>query len=127
MVTLELDDIQGYIIRGYSNQQYSRFVILKITDASAAKAWLRNISDSITPATYIHDKSKLPNTALNIAITSAGLKTLGVANENINSFSLEFREGMVTPHRQRILGDFGESDPIHWDWGNDKDHSTHLL
>ena len=34
---------------------------------------------------------------------------------------------MVTPHRQRILGDFGASDPIHWDWGNENDQSTHLL
>ena len=72
MVTLELDDIQGYIIRGYSNQQYSRFVILKITDVAATKKWLQSIIDSITPATYIHDKTKLPETSLNIAITTLG-------------------------------------------------------
>ena len=127
MDILELDDIQGYIIRGYSNQQYSRFVILKIINPAMAKQWLTAIVDSITPATHIHDKSKLPETSLNIAFTCPGLEALGMGEENINSFNLEFREGMVTPHRQRILGDFGSSDPVHWDWGNSNDESTHLV
>ena len=90
MDILELDDIQGYIIRGYSNQQYSRFVLLKITNAAIAKQWLKAIVDSITPATHIHDKSKLPETSLNIAFTCPGLKALDMVEENINSFNLEF-------------------------------------
>lgn len=127
MDTLELDDIQGYIIRGYSNQQYSRFVLLKVTDPVAAKQWLRQIIDSITPATHIHDKTKLPPTSLNIAFTHRGLSALNMHAKNLETFSLEFREGMVTPHRQRILGDFGSSDPAHWKWGNYTDTSTHLV
>ena len=55
MDILELDDIQGYIIRGYSNQQYSRFVLLKMTNAAMAKQWLKTIVDSITPAPATRD------------------------------------------------------------------------
>ncbi|HSB93745.1 MAG TPA: hypothetical protein VLC28_11520 [Flavitalea sp.] len=127
MDILELDDIQGYIIRGYAHLQYSRFVILKITGAGSARQWLGTIVDDITPATHVHDKSKLSNTSLNIAFTSAGLAKLGMEKDNVDSFNLEFREGMVTPHRQRILGDFGASDPAHWNWGNNSDDSTHLV
>ena len=39
MNTLELDDIQGYIIRGYAHMQYSRFVLLQIEDAAKARGW----------------------------------------------------------------------------------------
>ena len=42
---------------------------------------------------------------LNVAFSAAGLTALGVSADRMTDFSREFREGMVTPHRQRILGD----------------------
>ena len=45
METLELDDIQGYIIRGYGHMQYSRFVLLNVKDAANARQWLKEIED----------------------------------------------------------------------------------
>ncbi len=127
MDTLELSDIQGYVIRGYANMQYSRFVILKIEDATGAKAWLRSITDAITVATHVTDKTTLPDTALNIAFTSPGLSALGMLKENMNTFNPEFREGMVTPHRIRILGDFDSSAPENWQWGGPNNDTTHIL
>jgi Dyp-type peroxidase family len=126
MDTLELADIQGYIIRGYANMQYSRFVLLKIEDAAKAKTWLREITDSLTVAN-VSANSVLPDTALNIAFTSPGLLALGMLKENLSVFTPEFREGMVTAHRGRLLNDFDASAPEHWTWGGPKNDPTHAV
>lgn len=118
---LELDDIQGYIIRGYAHMQYSRFVLLNITDAVSAKQWLGEIESSVTTAKHIPDKAALPHTNLNIAFTSKGLYALGMLPENAATFNPAFREGMITPHRQRILGDEGTNAPKNWIWGGTED------
>ena len=41
--------------------------------------------------------------------------------------SAEFAEGMVTPHRSRMLGDIGRSDPAQWVWGGDRADPVHAL
>lgn len=45
------------------------------------------------------------------------------------SFSTEFKEGMVTENRQRILGDIGTNAPDNWRWGGTGNHQpeTHIL
>ncbi|MFN0276289.1 MAG: Dyp-type peroxidase [Chitinophagales bacterium] len=126
MPELELADIQGYIIRGYSKMMYSKYVFLQVKDPSKAKLWLHEIADDLTTAKYIDDKSKIPDTSLNIAFTSKGLRALGLAEENIGNFTQQFREGMVTKHRQRLLGDFGSSDPVNWRWGADHTSPVHI-
>ena len=40
---LELDDIQGYVVRGYKYMMYSRYVMLTITDAAAAKNFIKRV------------------------------------------------------------------------------------
>jgi Dyp-type peroxidase family len=122
METLELADIQGYIVRGYKYMTYSRYVLLHITDAAAAKNWMASISGSITNVTH-HPTTN----CLNIAVTAAGLRALGMKENNVKNFSREFSEGMTTPHRQRILADFDSSDPSNWRWGGPKNEETHLL
>lgn len=117
MTKLELEDIQGYIIRGYAHMMYSRFVYLQITDATAAKRWISKSWENMTTAVHIHDKTKISSTHLNIAFTHHGLKKLGLYQENLDAFSREFRQGMVSPHRSRLLGDSGKSAPENWDWG----------
>src|SRR3978361_1938260 len=101
METLELEDIQGYIVRGYKNMKFSRYVLLNIYEAATAKKFIGDNSGSITNVTHF------PKTnCLNIAFTAAGLRALGMTESNINNFSREFSEGMTTPHRQRILADY---------------------
>src|SRR5919202_877438 len=101
METLEMADIQGYIVRGYKHMMFSRYVMLHVTDAAAAKKFIASIADSITNVTHF------PKTnCLNIAFTSAGLRALGMKESNVKNFSREFSEGMTTPHRQRLLADF---------------------
>lgn len=127
METLELEDIQGYIIRGYSHMMYSRYVLLEVTNAVQAKSWLSKYSDSFTNATHSPSKASLPDTCLNIAFTYHGLLSLGMSPENAGNFTREFREGMTTPHRQRILGDFESSAPDKWTWGGINNKPVHLV
>ena len=131
MNTLELDDIQGYIIRGYAHMQYSRFVLLQIEDAGKARVWLNEIAGYVTTATHIPDKHNLPSTCLNIAFTSPGLSKLGMVKENVQTFNPEFVAGMVTDHRRRILGDVDSNAPESWNWGgptNDPTNDTvHIM
>lgn len=126
MTMLELDNIQGYLIRGYAHMLYSRFVYLQISDAGSAKIWLSKIWKEITSAKHFHDKSKISSTHLNLAFTHDGLRALGLNEENLGAFSREFRQGMVAPHRSRLLGDTDSSSPENWSWGASHQEPIHI-
>jgi Dyp-type peroxidase family len=122
METLELSDIQGYIVRGYKHMMFSRYVFLNVTDATAAKKFIAEIAGSVTNVTHYPQTN-----CLNIAFTAAGLRALGLKEANIKNFSREFSEGMTTPHRQRILADYDSSDPQKWRWGGPNNTEPHIL
>ena len=122
MDAIELSDVQGFLISEYADMQYSRYLMLQVHHADAAKRFLSNISGSITNAS----SSASPN-RLNIAFTAPGLKALGLDQQNVDTFIREFREGMVTPHRQRLLGDFDSSAPETWQWGGPNNQEVHIL
>jgi Dyp-type peroxidase family len=105
-------DVQGFVLRAYGKMRYTRYILLHIDDAILAKQWLSKISGQITDGTHYPE-----TTCINLAVTCPGLRVLGMHEDNIRSFGREFREGMVTEHRQRMLNDFGASDPALWDWG----------
>lgn len=126
MTMLELENIQGYLIHGYAHMLYSRFVYLQISDAKAFKKWLSTSWMEMTSARHIHDKSKISPTHLNLAFTHDGLRALGLNEENLAAFSREFRQGMVSDHRTRLLGDFGTSRPELWNWGGPRTDHIHL-
>ncbi len=54
-------------------------------------------------------------TSLNVALTSSGLKALGLPQAALDTFPAEFLEGMSA--RADILGDSDESAPYKWDFG----------
>ncbi len=109
---LDLEDIQGIVIRGYGNLTAACYVLLEVTEPGAARAWLRLLAGTITNGQVRPD-----DTARNIAFTSSGLQKLGLQAEALAMFSDEFLEGIVSPHRSRILGDVEESAPERWQWG----------
>lgn len=126
MTQLELDDIQGYLLRGYAHMMYSRFVFLQVKEAAAVKNWLARSWNSFTTAQHVPKDEKICDNHLNIAFTNKGLLALGLKQQNLDEFSVEFREGMVTPHRTRLLGDFGSSSPDNWQWGVDSAQPIHI-
>ncbi len=130
MELLELNDIQGYVIRGYSDMLYSRFVLLEVKDPKAACGWLGQLWPELTNAEPTPFEAPRKDTRLNIAFTADGLVHLGLKRDNLKAFCAPFREGMVTPHRTRLMGDFDSSDPLLWRWGapnNDKMHIVLLV
>lgn len=122
MVSIELSDVQGFLIHEYADMQYSRYSFLKVTDANAAKRFIALHTGEITDA-----KNPGKTDCLNIAFTSPGLIALGLKTENLDTFIREFREGMYTPHRQRLLGDFDSSDPSNWRWGGPSNEAVHMI
>lgn len=122
MHQLELSQIQGFLVRDYKEMPFSKYFLLQVTDVNKAKVFIKETSQKITTVT-----TEIKDTCLNIGFTSVGLKALGLSQNNIQSFTREFREGMVTPHRQRLLGDHDSSDPQHWNWGGPHNEAIHLI
>lgn len=112
MKTIETKDIQGLVLKGYGSMRNTKYCFLQIQHAAKAKKWLDKIAVNISDGDHSPE-----NACLNIAFTYHGLSALGLNEKNLRNFGREFREGMVTPHRQRLLGDFDSSDPKHWRWG----------
>ncbi len=121
MAYLELEDIQGIIVRGYGNLPEACFMPLIITDKVKARAWLGGLA-----ADLCDGLARPEGTAVNVAFTAPGLLRLGLDKSAMANFSEPFREGMATKRRGRILGDTGEYAADKWLWGGDKD-SVHLL
>lgn len=123
MSLLQIDDIQGIILHGYGKLAGACFVLLRISNANQTKTWLQALD--IRNATSRPGETER---CMNIAFTRAGLEALGVTETIRQSFSGEFCEGMsVTEHRQRILGDVGDSSPQHWNWGGPTTPEPHML
>ncbi|MCC7297912.1 MAG: Dyp-type peroxidase [Bacteroidia bacterium] len=111
-VELELEDIQGFIIRGYKRMNFSRYCLLQINDIEKAKKWISDTAFKVTTCVN-HEEVN----CINLAIGYPGFVKLGLHGNNLDNFSTEFRVGMADPHTSRILGDFGSSDPSNWNWG----------
>ena len=119
----DLKDIQGIVISGYGHLPCASYMLLRVTEAAAARRWLRNIVDHVTTS-----ERKKEGSSLNVALTHQGLLHLGLDDETLATFSRPFLEGMTTPHRSRILGDADENAPANWDWGgNDVTKAVDIL
>jgi deferrochelatase/peroxidase EfeB len=110
---VDYGDVQGLVRYGYAHMTGSRFLLLRIKDPRAARAWLR--AAPVTPATRTMPR---PTTALQVALTRGGLETLGVPAGVLQGFSAEFLNGLSGEEsRSRRLGDMGPSSPAGWQWG----------
>jgi Dyp-type peroxidase family len=125
---VDLDDVQGNILRGYK-KPLVRHLVLTVNDAAAARRWLVEatsgdaaLAPQVTTAAKGNEK---PPTCLNVGMTYAGLDALRVAPEQLATFPSEFIDGMAA--RAVKLGDTGPSDPCHWnpEWRDPK--KVHLV
>jgi Dyp-type peroxidase family len=110
----DLKDIQGIVMSGYGDLHCASYLLLRVNDGGAARAWLGNLTDQIATG-----ERPQKVTALNVALTHSGLKKLGLDDDTLAAFSRPFIEGMATPHRSRILGDADDNAPANWTWGGD--------
>lgn len=122
MTTLDLQDIQGFIARGYGKLSSASYLLLKMEDPIQAKKWLQGILPQITSGKTSPDKY-----SLHIAFTTEGLRKMGLKEEELSTFSREFVEGMADKNRSQFLGDVETSAPENWKWGRADDPVDILL
>jgi Dyp-type peroxidase family len=101
MPTIDRRDIQGNILEGYTFP-HVRHLFAYFPDATRGKRALAELAPLVTLATVWPDGVR-PDVALNLGLSYAGLKALGVAEQRLSRFPLAFREGMHA--RARALGD----------------------
>jgi len=116
------EDTQGLLRFGYRDLREATYVLLRVRNAAAARAWLG--SARLTSAVLCPDA---PDTALQVAFTAQGLSALGVPVAVINGFSHEFVSGVNEPSRSRRLGDVGPDEPGRWTWGGNPGTTPHVL
>ena len=91
-VHVDQHDLQGNILAGYAFN-HALFVVLRVTDPAAGREWLAEAVDLVTTAVPFGESK--PASTLNLAFTHDGLRALGVPEEALRSFPVEYREGMA--------------------------------
>lgn len=121
---VDLSDVQGLLRFGYKHHTQACFLLLRVQEPEAARAWLAAVPVSSAVAV-----EPTPPTAVQVALSSAGLRALGVPEDIVSAYSPEFVAGMgQEPSRSRRLGDVGASAPAHWRWGGSEDKAQpHVL
>lgn len=122
------DDIQALAISGFGKLRAAAYLLLRVTDATAARGWLAGIAPTTAAAikAAIANKTDVPQT-LQIALSAPGLATLGIDDAVLRQFGTEFRAGLGNhSSRSRRLGDTGINAPEHWRWGRG-DRTPHML
>ena len=119
---VDFADVQGLVRFGYGKMTEACYLLLKIRQPDAARAWLAK-----APITTAEESDPPPPTALQVAFTAQGLSALGVPDNVVAGFSPEFLSGMAgNQNRCRRLGDVGANAPTNWNWGL-QDRAPHLL
>lgn len=111
----DLDDVQALVRSGFGSLGAARYILLRISEPSRAKAWLAQLEP--TRACHIGAGQEILR-VLQVAFTRAGLIAAGFACAEIETLAPEFLDGMASDERRsHRLGDVGESAPEKWQWG----------
>jgi len=108
---LELGDLQGNLVRGYTFP-VGRYIFVRVADAAAGRRWMAGLLPSVTNA---EPWDEAPDSTLNLSFTHDGLAALGVDRSLLAGFPEEFRQGMAA--RAELLGDVGDNAPSNWEPG----------
>jgi Dyp-type peroxidase family len=109
---IEASDVQAIVLRPRPRPYLGEYVILRIGDAGQGREMLRRILPHVAPA----DEWWVPSLPgwLGIGFTFEGLKALGVPQASLDSFPIEFKQGMAA--RAEVLHDFGANAPANWEY-----------
>ncbi|MES2460394.1 MAG: peroxidase [Armatimonadota bacterium] len=108
MSELDLADIQGFILRGYT-MPFLRCLVLRVEEPKGARAFLNTVRPEVMTAAPWSIK---PASCLNLGITFDGLRALGLSEDSLQSFPEEFRDGALG--RAAHIGDTGANAPENW-------------
>lgn len=116
---LDLDDIQGNVVRAYGRYSFpfARYMFFNISDAAKGRAWVNAVLPYVTTAAQWPTPEAKPQCTLNIGFTFLGLYRLQLANRVLQGMPEEFISGMK--ERAFLLGDRDQTIPEsalgHWD------------
>ena len=119
---LEHADIQGLVVSGYGHLKFGSYIFITFNDAHKGKSWLKSFIPNIATAEkWDKDEdgnTQYPPTAMNIAFSYTGLRTLVGFETTIEPLPYPFMEGITEEQRaDKVLGDTGVSDPKNWEIG----------
>ncbi|MDW4498775.1 peroxidase [Sulfitobacter sp. D35] len=102
---LDLDDIQGNIIRAYGRYSYpfARYYFLNISDPAKGRAFVGQVAERVTTAVRWPNEAARPQCTVNIGFTFFGLYRLNLSQRTLRSMPEEFIAGMKD--RAFLLGD----------------------
>jgi deferrochelatase/peroxidase EfeB len=111
-------DIQAIARTAFGRLNGAIYLLLRVVEAGGARAWLRTLQPtSLADLSPGGRKADLED-AVQIAVTAAGLRALGVDEQIVRRFAPEYVEGMASDeNRSRRLGDTGANAPSNWRWG----------
>jgi deferrochelatase/peroxidase EfeB len=113
LTSIDVKDVQGLVRFGYARMTEACYLLLRIRDAAAARAWC-----AVAPVATAERQDPRPDVALQVGFSWTGLRTLGLPPDVLAGFSSEFQSGMAgEDNRSRRLGDVGASAPEAWWWG----------
>lgn len=119
---VEMQDVQGLVARSFYALKHADYLPVYLpADATAARRWVGDVAGAVTSGGKRSSVVEKEGRAVNVGFTAEGLKALGLRDEEMDTFAQEFTEGMITGHKQRVLGDDGPSCPEKWAWGGPHD------
>ena len=105
----DLADIQGIVYSGWGEHSFAGYLFATLGDPAKSRAWLASVRGQVSAAAM---NKKADGDRLNIALSPAGLRKLGIPDAVHEALPQEAKRGMQ--NRARILGD---DDPEGWELG----------
>lgn len=97
-------DVQGIVASGFQKRSAARYVFLKARAGMPPAAVRRDLSAHVLPH-VVSVESKKPHVFAQLAFGPGGLASLGLDDEELDTFPREFVQGMAHPERARVNGD----------------------
>ena len=91
--TLQLDDIQGVVLRKRPSPYVGAYLFLRIDNAKSGRQLMGRLADLVNSAVDWWDKNLPP--LLNVGLTYQGLAALDLPQVSLDSFPAEFQQGMA--------------------------------
>ena len=124
---IDAGEIQALVHTGFGSLKEASYLLLRVTDPSAARAWLGRLRPAVLADLPMAGGSGALQKAVQVAMTAAGLRALGVDGAIVARFAPEFVGGLTgSTNRSRRLGDTGLNAPENWQWGWG-DREPHVL
>lgn len=124
-------DVQALVYASFAQLRHCRYLLLRIRNADAARAWLRQPEVlGLVKGGGDLGRENAQDEVLAVAFTHAGLLAMGLEEAEHFPFPTAFREGMNQPDRARALADQNVDEWAWGDLGGEKEgqrQSVHLL